>query len=274
MGFFQKFTIAGQLGLLGGGATARAPEIKGPSDIFQDVLTTLTIAKEQLTGLRKADVQRQIDILTEFAPQFQEQLTGLRDVQAQADIMRAARLAPQLREIEDPATRAVRGELGRQVQLELQRGDQLPPGVVRELQQGVRAGQAARGIRFGARPIAEEAFTRGLAAEQRAEQRRISRQQLALEFLRTQATTQVEPISTIQGLAAGAFQPVQLAQQRGLGASLLGGLLGVSQQQAQLEAQTLFGAQQLRAQQRFQQQEVRREFVFGAAKLGTSFAAL
>ncbi len=251
------FGIGGDsiLGGGGGGGTPQFPKIKTPTQLLQDALGGILGSQEQLGQLRESDVQRQLDILREFAPQFEQQLTGLRDTRAQADLLRVAQLAPQLRELEDPQTRAIRQQLGQQVQTELSRGSALTPGEIRELQQGTRAASGARGIQFGARPIAEEAFTRGLAAQQRSEQRRVSRQQLAMEFLRTQATTQVEPIATVQNLASGATQSVNLANQQGFGENLLGGLFGAAQTQGNLQAQTQFGVQQLQAQQAASRQQ-------------------
>lgn len=273
MGFFDRGEPGGfdPFGLLGGGGDGGGdgPDVpRTPAEILQDALSGLISQGPQLQQLRRTDIESQLSNLTEFGPQFQDQITGLRDTQAQADIFRAAQLAPQIRAIEDPTTRGVRETLGQQVQEELQRGDALPPGVIRELQQGVRGAQAARGVRFGARPIAEEAFTVGIAAEQRAERRRVSRQQLALEFLRTQATTQVEPIATVANLAAGASQPLNQLQQQGLGESLLGGVFGVSAQQSNLQAQQQFNTQQLQAQQ----QQQRQAGIFGLLGGAAGFA--
>jgi hypothetical protein len=54
-------------------------------------------------------------------------------------------------------------ELNRQAMEELQAGAGLDPSLANELEQGVRAGQAARGFGFGAPDAVAEAFTRGQA---------------------------------------------------------------------------------------------------------------
>jgi hypothetical protein len=69
----------------------------------------------------------------------------------------------------DPITARI---LNTQAQEELALGAELDPGIRREVRQGVRGGQAARGMGFGPTDVYEEAFNLGSAGQQIRQDRR------------------------------------------------------------------------------------------------------
>lgn len=72
----------------------------------------------------------------------------------------------------DPAQASLLGELNRQALSELQMGAQLDPSLRNEVQQSVRAGQAARGLGLGPADVYQEAMQTGSAAQALRSQRR------------------------------------------------------------------------------------------------------
>src|SRR5438093_8199439 len=71
----------------------------------------------------------------------------------------------------DPTTAAAREALGRGVSAQYALGSQLEPGTAREVAQGVRGAQAARGNVYGTPQLVSEAMARGQMGEARRQQR-------------------------------------------------------------------------------------------------------
>jgi hypothetical protein len=71
----------------------------------------------------------------------------------------------------DPQTAAARAALGKGVTSEYELGAQLDPSTIREIKQGVRQGQAARGNIYGTPQLVAETMARGSAGEARKQQR-------------------------------------------------------------------------------------------------------
>lgn len=181
----------------------RGPEIRGLG--FLDVLANL----ETLAQLAPAQAGVQLGFESEFGPQFRaaETQAGLETLMGQ--LSNVATISPLLQAAQQaagPTTEAVRGTLGSQILTELQAGAGLDPGLRGEIEQAVRSAQTARGISFGAAPVAAEAFTLGSAGQQLRRQR----QQAATQFLNTQASTQVSPFSLVAGAAARPLAQPQL----------------------------------------------------------------
>ena len=109
----------------------------------------------------------------------------------------------------DPSGAAARQALGDQISSNLALGSQLDPQTAREVEQGTRAGQAARGNVYGTPQMVQEAMTRGQAGLALQNQR----QQAALSYLQSGQTmgdvgmnlynTQQQNLRANQGAALG-----------------------------------------------------------------------
>lgn len=172
---------------------------------------------EYAPQLREADLQDQlaaVDLLSKVAPEFanlsmQFETDFGPQMRAQAgqaayetranDIGNVAALGPLFQSAvaasADPQAEAIRNELGRQIMGELSAGQGLSPELAREVEQGIRRGQSARGITRGTAPVAAEAFARGSRGLQLQQQR----QQAADNFLRQTAATRPDAFSFITG---------------------------------------------------------------------------
>jgi len=100
---------------------------------------------------------------------------------------------------------ALLDELNQQALSELQSGAALDPSLRREIQQGVRAGQAARGMGYGTRDLADEATVTALQAEQL----RRNRQAFAQSMVGINQATGGDPFLAILGRPSQAFQASQ-----------------------------------------------------------------
>lgn len=212
---------------------------------LQSVLLGLGQAAPELEDLQRRDLQTRLDLFREFAGPTLDEFGRLRTQQVGADIERVAQFAPRLRAaVAEPVGEDLRLELARQIRQDLGLGGQLDPSVRREVQQGVRAGQVARGTVFGARPIAQEALFTGSAAQNLLQSRRAAAEQ----FLRTNASIQIDPFQAIQQAASGVGPAVGFTQQAGLGQQTLGGLLGIQSGRTEQQARIDFGAGQISGQ--------------------------
>jgi len=112
-----------------------------------------------------------------------------------ADVERLGRRASDAFKSANPQQAALIDEMNRQALEDLQAGASLPPSLQRELEQHVRAGQAARGMGYGMADIGEEALIKGMQAEQL--QRR--RQGFAQNVIGINAATSADPFMAILG---------------------------------------------------------------------------
>lgn len=113
-------------------------------------------------------------------------------------------------------------ELNRQALSELESGASLDPSLRREIQQSVRAGQAARGMGYGTRDLADEATVTALQAEQL----RRNRQAFAQSMVGLNQSTGGDPFMAILGRPSQVFPATQnvggqaYGQSQGIGAKL------------------------------------------------------
>lgn len=96
-------------------------------------------------------------------------------------------------------------ELNRQAQSELEAGASVDPALRRELQQSIRAGQAARGMGYGMRDLADESALTAMQAEQLRRQR----QGFAQSMVGINQATGGDPFMAILGRPSQAFQASQ-----------------------------------------------------------------
>ena len=234
------------------GYAATAPERRQAE--FGDLSTQLELAQRYTPSvmalekeLAPAYNQQQIDLERQIGPER----FALQEEQRAAEAAMIGRLAPQLQEaVSDPTTEAIRAELGKQVQGELELGATLDPSLRREVSQGVRAGQSARGMTRGEGAVNTEALYRGL----RAEQLKRNRQQAATQFLTTQAATRFDPFMAVTGRQsvqqALPYGPQQFMPQNFAGVGQFSGQ-GMQQQGAinQQNSNNLWNWQQMQSSQ-------------------------
>lgn len=227
----------------------------------------------QYAGQRRkaelGDVETQLQIANKLAPamlelqreytpemvrlerQLSPMIYDLQQSQRQREIQDVAELAPLLRQaVEDPQSYAIRQALGQQIEGELSRGASLDPGLAREIEQGIRAGQTARGMSRGTGAVSAEALMKGTQAEQL----RRNRQNQAMAFLQNQATTQIDPWTAITGRQGvrqalsygspampqgyqGVGQMAPMAMQQNAQAAQMNNMLGYNYQTAQAGSQ-------------------------------------
>jgi len=166
---------------------------------LQDALTQLRISRE--TAPEALALQREylpqynqmlLDLERELAPQWYD----LQQTEREREAKSVSELAPLIRGSTDtPEMAAMRAELGRQIAGELQSGMAMDPEMQREIEQGVRAAQSARGVVRGTAPVATEALIKGSAAANL----RKARQQAAQQFITFQNQTQVDPWAAVTG---------------------------------------------------------------------------
>ena len=244
----------------------KVPSIPTSGETLESVINVLSERLPELQSLQVADALQSLFLQQTFDPAqaelglAQEARFGapIRAAQAEAtrqtaagQIFNVASISPSLRQAEaiaSPETEAIRGELTSQIGSELAAGTQLDPQLRRELQQQVRAAQTARGISFGAAPVAEEALFVG----SRALQLRQQRQAAASNLIRLNAATQVSPFSLLGGGGAAPGAPGALGAPQapqapggGIAQQFLPQLFGAEQQSGLLQSQLSFNAAQL-----------------------------
>lgn len=106
---------------------------------------------------------------------------------------------------ESTGNAALLDELNQQALSELQAGARLDPSLRREVAQSVRAGQAARGLGYGTRDLAEESMLTALQAEQLRRQR----QGFAQSMVGINQATGGDPFMAILGRPSQSFAAAQ-----------------------------------------------------------------
>lgn len=211
-----------------------------------DLATQMEIARRAAPELMALEQQyapqynqMQYDIEAQMAPQYY----ALQQAQRERQVADIAALSPSLRTaMSDPQTEAIRQQLGNAVQEQLSYGANLDPSLAREVEQGVRAGQSARGMIRGNAPVSQEALMKGIQAEQL----RQNRQNAASQFLQTQAATQFDPWTALTGInptrqATGYQAPS--GQFAGF-SDTFNNMMDMTNQNSQLQSQLSYNAQQ------------------------------
>lgn len=209
---------------------AKAPHVPTAGE---NVSSAISATLENQQALRDMDRSNQLfDIATleEVAPQFTQLLLDFEDMygsdvrasQANAtaeergnELANIMALAPSFQDAvsaaADPESERMRNLLAQQIFGDLSAGAGMTPELTREVQQGVRQGQTARGMTRGTAPIAEEAFARG----SRGLQLKQMRQKAAQDFMQTTAATRPDAFQFITGRGAGPIASPSLAPQTG-----------------------------------------------------------
>lgn len=166
-----------------------------------DVQTQLKVAAQTIPGLLALQQQYGPEIARQA---LQSDLAVADEVSAaqrkavERDLANVNALSPALRAaVIDPQQAAIQAALGKQIEEELNMGATLDPSLRREVEQGVRAGQTARGMSRGQGAVSGEALFKGMQAEQL----RRNRQQAADSFIKTTAATSPDVWSAITGKA-------------------------------------------------------------------------
>jgi hypothetical protein len=218
-----------------------APLIPGSAAEFRKIINVLTEESDRLAGIRAAEVASTLENLRQYGIPITKEIQQITNVQAKGDLRRIEALKDRLSQAtEAPYSADIRRLLAQQIETELGAGAGLDPALLREVQQGVREGQTARGITFGSSPVAEEALFVGSMAEQL----RRNRQNAAMEFLRTNRATTVDPLSAYASLTSRT--PLQYTQPTGSNTQFIPGLLEMQSQRtaAQYNANALQQSQQ------------------------------
>lgn len=130
-------------------------------------------------------------------------LLRLDTAQRESDIGDIATLGPKAREalrLANPDNAALLDQLNEQANSELALGAQLDPSMRREVEQGVRAGQSARGMGFGNSDLFEELMATG----SRGEAMRDKRRGFASQLLGLNQAIYGDPFQQILGRPSGA----------------------------------------------------------------------
>ena len=173
------------------------PQVPSAGENYADTIKAMLENQGALRELNMTNQLGDINSTATLAPAYANMLMNfdnaygpqLRASQSEAtrqtragDILNVADLGPAFQQAvsasSDPQSEMMRNLLGQQVFGELQQGMQMDPEMLREVQQGVRQAQGARGIVRGAAPVSAEAFTAG----SRGLQLRGQRQQAASNF--------------------------------------------------------------------------------------------
>lgn len=135
--------------------------------------------------------------MSQFAPQYQNLVQGLIENSRDSDMAQALGYVPALQalqqQVEGPTATAMRSLLGSQILGDLQMGTQLTPADVRQVEQGLRSSEAARGISSGSASANREAVAKALQGRSLQQQR----QNQAFNYLSQNKQAQYDPFETI-----------------------------------------------------------------------------
>lgn len=162
---------------------------KTAEDVVDEFLDTINDPKVQ-EGIKESDEFTQaqaLSVFKKFAPEFADTLTSIFATEAP----RIEAVANQLR----PQEERIRDLLNQEAIQGLESGGRLSPELDRFVTESIRGAQTARGTGFGNSAVTSEAITKGRFAE---EMRRFNLQ-FADSLLKTNAATQVDPFSILQG---------------------------------------------------------------------------
>lgn len=248
------------------GAQAPAQAIGGPGQAQPESLALAQMAQidPRSEALRSALGQSYLSNLQNMpqAPQFGLDLSRGAAAPAAGDVQSYLNLYKQIDPQGFAQRQALAGQMGsylNQVQQQAALGAQLDPGTIREVTQGVRQAQAARGNVYGTPQLVAETMARGTAGEQRL----LARQQMLGQALGQQQgyLTSGAGMGDVAnqlynqgygrylqgyGTALGGWQAQQQARLASQGAAL--GYLGSGQTPYQAGASYLNMAQQNAAQ--------------------------
>lgn len=143
--------------------------------------------------------QQQFDLTSKYQPQYAALLQGLVSGERASDLADVGKLAPQLQGLRESGersdVRAMREALYSQVLGDLQMGQGLTPEEDRNVTQGVRSAQMARGMGYGRTDANLEAVRRALQGRNVAGQRRAA----ASGVLAAESAQSPDPFATILG---------------------------------------------------------------------------
>jgi hypothetical protein len=214
------------------GTTVKAPE---PRNYGQETRETLGAQVELAPALYQSEAQFRPKYAQLELDTMRQTMPGLMDLyareivpklsQAEAGAMSYQR-GSDLRDVEqygkratdafraaNPQQAALMDEMNRQALSELQAGARLDPSLAREVSQGVRGAQSARGFGLGMNDANQEAMFRGL----KAEQLRRNRQGFAGSVVGLNQTTGADPFMAILGRPSQAFNQAQGYGGQGMG---------------------------------------------------------
>lgn len=163
--------------------------------------------------------QQQFDLTSKYQPQYAALLQNLVSGERASDLADVGKLAPQLQGLRESGERsdirAMRDALYGQVLGDLQMGQGLTPEEERNVTQGVRSAQMARGMGYGRTDANLEAVRRALEGRNVAGQRRAA----ASSVLAQESAQAPDPFAVILG--RGSPATTLAAQQTSAGSNTL-----------------------------------------------------
>jgi hypothetical protein len=209
---------------------AKAPNVPTAGENIASAIAATLDNQQALRDMDRSNQLFDIETLESVGPQYTQLLldfedmygSAIRNSQANAtgeeranELANITALSPAFQEAvaagADPESERMRNVLAQQIFGDLSAGAGMTPELTREVQQGVRQGQSARGMTRGTAPIAEEAFARG----SRGLQLKQMRQQAAQDFMKTTAATRPDAFQFITGRGAGPIASPGVAPQTG-----------------------------------------------------------
>lgn len=239
----------------------KTPVVPTAGDNIASAIEATLKNQEALREMDRSNMSWDADTIKQLAPgwsdfllQFEQDYgTKLRDAESKAtqetragDIANVTALAPSFQEAvaaaADPQAEAIRNLLAGQVQSELAAGQSMSPALQREVEQGIRKAQGARGIVRGSAPVSAEAFARGSRGLQLQQQR----QQAATDFLKTTAQTRPDAFTFLTGRSNVAQATPGVAPS--VGTDVFGNAMGQAAQANNLQSQLAFNTGSIGAQ--------------------------
>ena len=234
----------------------KAPRVPTAGENFSSALTATLENQQAIRDMERADQLFDIETMRSVSPQWTQLLLDferdygpqVRNAESAAvaqtrgnDLANILSLSPQFNQAvsaADPQSAAIRDMLSQQVLADLSAGAGMTPELSREVEQGVRRGQSARGMTRGTAPVAQEAFargSRGLALKQQ-------RQAAADNFLRTTAATRPDAFQFNTGRGGVTNAAPSMAPQTGM--NVFQSALGQTQESNMLQSQLSHNAAQ------------------------------
>lgn len=220
------------LGVIGGGHTnVSTPESSSAATSLAALMEGLQnpSATESMASILQAYLQYNPELAAQawglaqrYMPQYAAMNRELTGLERASDIGDVARLTPQLRGIREAAERpeatAMRNLLFSQIGGDLALGGTLNPEQERDVVQGTRSAQMARGLGMGQGEANRESVTRALEGMRLLRER----QGAASGLLAQEATQQIDPFMAVLGRPANATTLAAQQTQQGSGQANVG----------------------------------------------------
>jgi len=183
-------------------------------ELYLPQQTELAIELQREYGPEQYDLM--LEQMRQYLPQFAELDMAAAEKQRQQELQQVLEMSGMLPDIraaaEDPAITAMRNMLIQQVSDELAMGMELSPDQARNVEQGQRASEIARGLGEGQGSANREAVAKAIEGLELQQQR----QQAAGDLLSQEYAAQIDPFLAVLGRPATSLTSGQAAMSSGL----------------------------------------------------------